>query len=54
MESTKYNVSVEVFNPNRGLVECFLCSVYANTSKDAMAQARTHVAKGETPIVRKA
>ncbi len=49
---SKYNVSVMIFNPNRGSVECFLQSIYAASRKDALKDAKTVVDRGEKPIVR--
>jgi hypothetical protein len=54
MTLTKYNVSVMVFNPRRGDVECFLQSVYAENKKEAIRLARKVVDRGETSIVRQA
>jgi hypothetical protein len=52
MTLIKYNVSVMVFNPCRGDVECFLQSVYAENRKEAIRLAKKVVDRGEKPIVR--
>ena len=53
MTIEKYNVSVMIFNPRRGEVECFLQSIYAANKTEALRLARKIVERGEKPIVRK-
>ncbi len=49
---TKYNVLTETFNPSRGMVETFLCSIYAENLSEARRLGRQEIEKGEKLIVR--
>lgn len=48
----EFHVFTEVFNPRRGMVECFLCSVFATSLAEAQQRGREEVGRGEVVIVR--
>lgn len=48
----EYHVFTNVFNPNRGTVEVFLCSVFADSMAEAKQRGRKHIERGELLIVR--
>jgi len=49
---TKYNVLTETFNPSLGMVETFLCSIYAADRAEALRLGRKEIERGEKLIVR--
>lgn len=48
----EYHLFTEVLNPRRGMVEVFLCSIYASTLAEARRLGRKEIAKGDKLIVR--
>lgn len=48
----EFHVFTEVFNPRLGMVEVFLCSVFADSMAEAKQRGRNHIERGEVLIVR--
>ena len=48
----EFHVFTEVFNPRVGVVECFLCSVFARSLAEAKQRGRREIERGEVLIVR--